>query len=301
MVQRLAGVRDVRRRDGERDAVGLDLEEDRAGHVPRGVAACLERGPDAARRERRGVGLALDRFLPENSATVRAVADRGEERVVLLGGGARSSARTSGCSGWRRAPSPTPSPRARRRRRSPDRTARGPRSSGAASRKIGLARYCALGLLAEHVLAVDVGAGSLEVVLGLADAGGPAMSAMASSCGTCGSPALDAVAVVIVVRRPRGSGRAPSRVTWVRYSSHSARLASTKWDRTWSPRRLGDDRVASRARRSPRRACRAARGCPSPRSGPRPSRTGSPRPGRRAVRPRSTPSRPAAIIAAKAR
>ena len=51
VVERLAGVRDVGGRDGQRDAVRLDLEEDRAGDVPGGVAARLERGADAARRE----------------------------------------------------------------------------------------------------------------------------------------------------------------------------------------------------------------------------------------------------------
>ena len=51
VVERLAGERDVRGRDRQRHAVGLDLQEDRRGHIPRGVAARLERGPDAARRE----------------------------------------------------------------------------------------------------------------------------------------------------------------------------------------------------------------------------------------------------------
>ncbi len=63
VVERLAGVRHERGRDGHRDAVRLDLEEDRAGDVPGGVAARLEGGPDAARRERARVGLALDQVL----------------------------------------------------------------------------------------------------------------------------------------------------------------------------------------------------------------------------------------------
>ena len=88
VVERLAGERDVGRRDRERDAVGLDLEEDRAGHVPGGVAAGLERRPDAARRERRRVGLALEQVPARELGDRRAVAGRAQERVVLLGRGA---------------------------------------------------------------------------------------------------------------------------------------------------------------------------------------------------------------------
>ena len=51
VVQRLAGERHERRRDRQRDAVRLDLQEDRRRDVPGGVAARLERGADAARRE----------------------------------------------------------------------------------------------------------------------------------------------------------------------------------------------------------------------------------------------------------
>ncbi len=51
VVQRLAGERHECRRDRQRDAIRLDLEEDRRGDVPGGVAARLERGADAARRE----------------------------------------------------------------------------------------------------------------------------------------------------------------------------------------------------------------------------------------------------------
>ena len=76
VVERLARERDVGRRDRQRDAVGLDLEEDRRGHVPRGVAAGLERGPDAARRERRRVGLALDEVL------ARELGDRRARRAI---------------------------------------------------------------------------------------------------------------------------------------------------------------------------------------------------------------------------
>ena len=131
VVQRLARVRDVGRRDGQRDAVGLDLEEDRAGDVPGGVAARLERRPDAARRERRRVRLALDEVLAgELGDRLPSPVGPGTSRASRRS--SRSSARTSGCSGSRRGPAPTPSPRARPRRRWPGRTARGPRWSGAA-------------------------------------------------------------------------------------------------------------------------------------------------------------------------
>ena len=48
---------------------------------------------------------------------------------------------------------------------------------------------------------------------------------------------------------------------------------------------LGDDRVALELVDRLAERARAARGCPSPRSGRRPSRTGSPRPGRRGSGP----------------
>ena len=63
VVERLTRVRHVGRRDGQGHAVGLDLQEDRRGDVPGGVAACLEGRPDAARREGAGVRLALDEGL----------------------------------------------------------------------------------------------------------------------------------------------------------------------------------------------------------------------------------------------
>ena len=85
-VERLARVRHVRGRDRHRDAVGLDLEEDRAGDVPAGVAAGLEGRPQAARRERARVRLALEQVLAGELGDGLAVAGRGQERVVLLGG-----------------------------------------------------------------------------------------------------------------------------------------------------------------------------------------------------------------------
>ena len=88
VVERLARERDVGGRDRHGHAVGLDLQEDRRRHVPRGVAAGLERRPDPARRERRRVRLALDQHPARELGDRVAVADRVQERVVLLGGGA---------------------------------------------------------------------------------------------------------------------------------------------------------------------------------------------------------------------
>ncbi len=108
VVERLARERDVGGRDRERDAVGLDLEEDRRGHVPRGVAAGLERGPDAARRERRRVGLALDQVLARELGDRRARRRSGSGTSRASPRSSPSWARTSGCSGSRRGTSPTP-------------------------------------------------------------------------------------------------------------------------------------------------------------------------------------------------
>ena len=131
-VERLAGVRDVGGRDRHRDAVRLDLEEDRAGDVPAGVAAGLEGRAQAARRERARVRLALDAGSCRRTRRWSGRRRSGSGTSRASRPWSRSSARTSGCSGSRRGRAPTPSRRGRRRRRWPDRTARGPRSSGAA-------------------------------------------------------------------------------------------------------------------------------------------------------------------------
>ncbi len=86
VVQRLAGPRRERRRDAEQRAVRVLEDEGRRRRVPRGVAAGLERRPDAARRERRGVRLALDQLLAGELGDRGAVAGGRVERVVLLGG-----------------------------------------------------------------------------------------------------------------------------------------------------------------------------------------------------------------------
>ena len=133
VVQRLARVRHEGRRDRHRDAVGLDLEEDRARDVPRRVAAGLERGPDPARREGAGVRLALDEVRARRIRRSSGRRSWGSGTSRASPRSSPSSGRTSACSGWRHAPSPIPSRRGRPRPRSPGRTARDPRSSVAAS------------------------------------------------------------------------------------------------------------------------------------------------------------------------
>ncbi len=87
LVERLARVGAERRRDAERGAVGVALDEGGRGGVPGRVAARLERGADAAARERGGVGLADDEVLAGELHHGLAVLEL-EEGVVLLGGGA---------------------------------------------------------------------------------------------------------------------------------------------------------------------------------------------------------------------
>ena len=86
LVERLAGPATEGGRDAEGGAVGVFEDEGRAGRVPRGVAAGLERGADAAGGEAGGVGLAPDQLLAAELGDRRAGLRRGEERVVLLGG-----------------------------------------------------------------------------------------------------------------------------------------------------------------------------------------------------------------------
>ena len=65
----------------------MALDERRRSRIPRGVAARLEGGADAARRERRRVGLTDDQVFAAELHYRLAVLQF-EERVVLLGGGA---------------------------------------------------------------------------------------------------------------------------------------------------------------------------------------------------------------------
>src|SRR4029079_6671569 len=62
-VERLTGPRRERGRDAEQRAVRVLEDERRARGIPCGVPARLERGADAAGRERRRVRLALNQLL----------------------------------------------------------------------------------------------------------------------------------------------------------------------------------------------------------------------------------------------
>ena len=73
LVERLAGPADERGRDDERRAVAVDVQPRRARRIPRRVAARLERGAHAARREARRIGLALDQLLAAELGDRRAV------------------------------------------------------------------------------------------------------------------------------------------------------------------------------------------------------------------------------------
>ncbi len=169
VVERLARVADVRRGDRERDAVRLDLEEDRARDVPRRVAARLEGGADPARRERARVRLALEEVLPGELGDRLPVAGRREERVVLLGG--RAGHRHEPVGVVRGAVRHRPLLHAVRDRVD-DRGVEGLDAGDRPAELLEdrLREVVALRGLAEHVLAVDVGAGVLEVVLGGRDA-----------------------------------------------------------------------------------------------------------------------------------
>ena len=159
VVERLAGERHERRRDRQRDAVRLDLEEDRAGDVPARCSRAPRRWPGC-----RPTGTSSRPARPGPGSCPRTRRSSGRRRSASGTSRAsrrwsRSSARTSACSGSRRGPWPTPSRRGRRRRRSPGRTARGPSIVRRSFLKIGLARYWRWAILVEDVLAVDVGAG----------------------------------------------------------------------------------------------------------------------------------------------
>ena len=88
LVERLARVGAERRRDAQGRAVRVALDERGGGRIPRRVAARLEGGADAARRERARVRLADDEVLSAELHDRLAVLQL-EERVVLLGGGSR--------------------------------------------------------------------------------------------------------------------------------------------------------------------------------------------------------------------
>ena len=83
-VERLAGVGAERRRDAERRAVRVPLDERGAGGVPRRVAARLERRAQAAGREGRRVRLAADQVLAAEGLDRARGTGRLDEAVVLL-------------------------------------------------------------------------------------------------------------------------------------------------------------------------------------------------------------------------
>ena len=85
LVERLAGVA----AEGRGDAEHLVLDEGVGGGIPRGVAAGLEGGAQAAGGEAGGVGLALDELLAGEGHDGAAVIGGIDEAVVLLGGDAR--------------------------------------------------------------------------------------------------------------------------------------------------------------------------------------------------------------------
>ena len=78
--------RDEDRRDAERLAVRVVQDVGRAGRVPTGVAAGLERVPQPAAGEAGAVRLALCQGLPGELGQRQTAAGRLEEAVVLFGG-----------------------------------------------------------------------------------------------------------------------------------------------------------------------------------------------------------------------
>ena len=86
LVERLAVVADEHRRDAQRARAARLDDEHRARRVPRRVAARLPGGAQAARREARRIGLALDELRPGELLERLAVVVEVEEGVVLLGG-----------------------------------------------------------------------------------------------------------------------------------------------------------------------------------------------------------------------
>ena len=85
LVERFAGVTAECRRDAERSAVTVTLDEGRRSRVPGGVAAGFERGTQTAARERRCVRFADDEVLAAERHD-GAAAVRFQEGIVLLGG-----------------------------------------------------------------------------------------------------------------------------------------------------------------------------------------------------------------------
>ena len=86
VIERLTGPRRERRGNAEQGPVGVLEDERRAGRIPGGVAAGLERGADPSGGKARGVRLALDQLLAGEFGQRGSLAGGAVERVVLLGG-----------------------------------------------------------------------------------------------------------------------------------------------------------------------------------------------------------------------
>ena len=81
-IQRLAAVGAERRGDTQ----GLVLDKSVGRGIPRGITACLERGPQTAGGEAGSVRLALDQLLAGELHDDTAVGRRGDKAIVLFGG-----------------------------------------------------------------------------------------------------------------------------------------------------------------------------------------------------------------------
>ncbi len=86
VVERLAGPGGKRGGDAQHRAVGVLEDEGGRSRIPRGIAARLERGPNSAGGERRGVRFALDQLLARELGQRGPLAGRTPEAVVLFGG-----------------------------------------------------------------------------------------------------------------------------------------------------------------------------------------------------------------------
>ena len=84
-VERRSRIRTERRRDAQRRAVLMPLDERRRSRIPRRVTTGLEGRTESAGREGRRVGLTADQVLAGKLLHRRRHARRLEKRVVLLG------------------------------------------------------------------------------------------------------------------------------------------------------------------------------------------------------------------------
>ena len=148
--------------NAERRAVGVLEDVGGAGDVPGRVAAGFERGADAAAREARGVGLALDQRLAGELGERAALAVGREEAVVLLGREAGERDRRRARSAWRPSRSPSPSSPRRRRRRSTGRASTRCRSCASSDLKTGLGSRSFITALLKTLTPKSLSAGTSE-------------------------------------------------------------------------------------------------------------------------------------------